>query len=284
MVLEVYLMTVNHLSTASWNPDIINNEPKLYLGKSCIWGKASLPLCLSEVVSQNTKSKAVPFLSLPTSAAVCLQVCSHRSCFAFLEPHSDLWHRGFSANQVKLAMRHSSQVITCVHLPLLPQMQSSDIDGCEHASVPPLPGGTSPNRICLSFPTHSQRTGQYSPNLPSCLHDHSLVISTQDRLAQMSSLNFFGYSEPACFDQNKPGNNCSWESWYEREEFCKRCGKFLYVTSTPLINAQGLVQIMQLPDALLPVSFTRLHNHETSCVPDLITSISLFKYFCMPWS
>lgn len=65
MVLEVYLMNVNHLSTASWNPDIINNKPKLYLGKSCIWGKACLPLCLSEVISQNTKSKAVLFLSLP---------------------------------------------------------------------------------------------------------------------------------------------------------------------------------------------------------------------------
>lgn len=57
--------------------------------------------------------------------------------------------------------------------------------------------------------------------------------------------------------------------------------KFLYATSIPLINAQGLVQIMQLSDVLLPVSFTRLHIHETPCVPDLITSIFLFKYFCM---
>lgn len=228
------------------------------------------------------QKKAVPFLSLPASAAVCLQVCSHRSCFAFLGPHSDLWHRGFSANQLKLAMQtQQSGDNLCAPAFAAPRCrEETSLVVSRH----PLPGVTSRNRICLSFPTHSQRAGQHSPNLPSCLHDHSLVISTLDRLAQTSSLNFFGYSEPACFDQNKPGNNCSWESRYERAEFCKRCGKFLYVTSTPLINAQGLVQVMQLPDALLPVSFTRLHNHETPCAPDLITSISLFKYFCMPWS
>lgn len=272
-------MNVNHLSTASWNPDTINNEPKVYLGKSCIWGKA----CLSEVVSQNTKSKAVLFLisankcsSLPLSEQPLRLLCFPRAHTLTCGTTASLLT---SSSQPRTTEQWGDNLCAPASTAARCRAETSLVMSMHH----PLPGVTSPRRICFPFPTHSQRAGQHSSNEPSCLHDHPLVISTQDRWAQMSS-HSFGCSKPARSDQNKPGNNCSWESGYERAEFCERCCKFLYATSTPLINAQGLVQIMQLPDALLPVSFTRSQIHETPCVPDLTTSISLFKYFCMLWS
>lgn len=58
------------------------------------------------------------------------------------------------------------------------------------------------------------------------------------------------------------------------------CGKFLYVTTTPLISAKGLVQITRLPDVFLPVpschshdfTFMRLPVHQIWSPPSLCSS------------
>lgn len=112
-------MNVNHLSIASWNPDIINNEPKLYFG--CIWGKAHLPLCLSEAVSKKVKSKAVLFL---ISANKCSRLPSSVQPLRLLGfPWAHTLTSGTMASLLPTQAsntRPSSQVITCVHLPSQP--------------------------------------------------------------------------------------------------------------------------------------------------------------------
>lgn len=45
------------------------------------------------------------------------------------------------------------------------------------------------------------------------------------------------------------------------------CGKFLYVTTTPLINAKGLVQITWLPDVFLPMPSCHSHDFTFMILP-----------------